>query len=155
MFAIYEPHHAGAVTSDLIGGATQAALFDTGMGISDIQKVAAELTALPIVVLNSHAHPDHVGGNRQFKDILGMDTDFTRASAKNPRIRGGFASQQDEGPRTRAAAAVKHRIAVGCGNVPECRGSAGRGRCSLQRMDPARTSRARLSHPARCRRRGG
>ena len=46
------------------------------MGISDIQKVTAELTALPIVVLDSHTHHDHVGGNWQFKDVLGMDTAF-------------------------------------------------------------------------------
>src|SRR5215468_3287712 len=58
VFAIYEPHQAEEVISYLIIGAKQAALFDTGMGISDIQKVTAELTALPIVVVNSHTHID-------------------------------------------------------------------------------------------------
>ena len=82
VFAIYEPHQAEEVISYLILGTKQAMLFDTGMGISDIQKVTAELTELPIVVLNSHTHLDHVGGNWQFKDVLGMDTDFTRARAK-------------------------------------------------------------------------
>lgn len=91
VFAIYEPHQAEEVISYLIVGAKQAALFDTGMGISDIQKVTAELTALPIVVLNSHTHHDHVGGNWQFKDVLGMDTAFTRASAQ-----GTTAGAQDE-----------------------------------------------------------
>ena len=91
VFAIYEPHQAEEVISYLIAGTKQAALFDTGMGISDIQKVTAELTALPIVVLNSHTHHDHVGGNWQFKDVLGMDTDFTRA-----RARGSTAGAQDE-----------------------------------------------------------
>src|ERR1043165_475434 len=91
VFAIYEPHQAEEVISYLIVGAKQAALFDTGMGISDIQKVTAELTQLPIVVLNSHTHHDHVGGNWQFKDVLGMDTDFTRA-----RARGTTAGLQDE-----------------------------------------------------------
>src|SRR5215813_13151175 len=67
VFAIYEPHQAEEVISYLIVGTKQAALFDTGMGISDIQKVTAELTELPIVVLNSHTHNDHVGGNWQFK----------------------------------------------------------------------------------------
>jgi glyoxylase-like metal-dependent hydrolase (beta-lactamase superfamily II) len=91
VFAIYEPHQAEEVISYLILGTRQAALFDTGMGISDIQKVTAELTRLPIVVLNSHTHVDHVGGNWQFKDVLGMDTDFTRA-----RARGTTAGVQDE-----------------------------------------------------------
>src|SRR5678815_5482328 len=91
VFAIYEPHQAEEVISYLILGTRQAMLFDTGMGISDIQKVTAELTELPIVVLNSHTHLDHVGGNWQFKDVLGMDTDFTRARAK-----GTTAGAQDE-----------------------------------------------------------
>lgn len=91
VFAIYEPHQSEEVMSYLIVGARQAALFDTGMGISDIQKLTAELTGLPIVVLNSHTHHDHVGGNWQFQEILGMDTEFTRASA-----RGTTAGAQDE-----------------------------------------------------------
>jgi glyoxylase-like metal-dependent hydrolase (beta-lactamase superfamily II) len=37
---------------------------------------------LPIVVLNSHTHDDHVGGNWEFSEIYGMDTEFTRFSAK-------------------------------------------------------------------------
>jgi glyoxylase-like metal-dependent hydrolase (beta-lactamase superfamily II) len=91
VFAIYEPQQAEEVISYLILGTRQAMLFDTGMGISDIQKVTAELTELPIVVLNSHTHLDHVGGNWQFKDVLGMDTNFTRARAK-----GTTAGAQDE-----------------------------------------------------------
>jgi glyoxylase-like metal-dependent hydrolase (beta-lactamase superfamily II) len=43
--------------------------------------VTAELTELPIVVLNSHTHSDHVGGNWQFKDVLGMDTDAALIAA--------------------------------------------------------------------------
>jgi len=82
VFAIYEPHQEEEVISYLIVGEKKAALFDTGMGISDIKKVAAELTKLPVVVLNSHTHNDHVGGNWQFDEVLGMDTDFTRENAQ-------------------------------------------------------------------------
>ena len=85
VFAIYEPHQAEEVISYVIVGEKQAALFDTGMGISDIKKVTARLTRLPIVVLNSHTHNDHVGGNWQFKTIYGMDTDFTRENARGSR----------------------------------------------------------------------
>ena len=67
VFAIYEPQQAEEVISYLIIGKKRALLFDTGMGISDIKKVTAELTKLPIVVLNSHTHDDHVGGNWQFE----------------------------------------------------------------------------------------
>ena len=85
VFAIYEPHQAEEVISYLIVGKKRALLFDTGMGISDIRKVAAELTKLPVVVLNSHTHDDHVGGNWQFDTIYGMDTDFTRQNARGSR----------------------------------------------------------------------
>src|SRR5262249_39137916 len=82
VFALYEPRQFEEAISYLIVGRTRAALFDTGMGIGDIQQLTAELTQLPVVVLNSHTHNDHVGGNWQFKDVLGMETDFTRNSAK-------------------------------------------------------------------------
>ncbi len=85
VFAIYEPHQAEETISYLIVGEKQALLFDTGMGISDIRKVTGELTHLPIVVLNSHTHDDHVGGNWQFETVYGMDTDFTRTNAKGSR----------------------------------------------------------------------
>jgi glyoxylase-like metal-dependent hydrolase (beta-lactamase superfamily II) len=85
VFAIYEPHQAEEVISYLITGEKRALLFDTGMGISDIKKVTAELTQLPIIVLNSHTHDDHVGGNWQFDAIYGMDTDFTRNNASGSR----------------------------------------------------------------------
>jgi glyoxylase-like metal-dependent hydrolase (beta-lactamase superfamily II) len=85
VFAIYEPHQSEEVISYLIVGGKQALLFDTGMGISDIRKVTAELTNLPVVVLNSHTHNDHVGGNWQFDTIYGMDTEFTRENARGSR----------------------------------------------------------------------
>ena len=55
------------------------------MGISDVKKVTAELTKLPVVVLNSHTHDDHVGGNWEFASIYGMDTEFTRKNALGSR----------------------------------------------------------------------
>jgi glyoxylase-like metal-dependent hydrolase (beta-lactamase superfamily II) len=85
VFAIYEPHQAEETIAYLIVGERKALLFDTGMGISDIKKVTAELTQLPVVVTNSHTHDDHVGGNWQFDTIYGMDTDFTRKNALGSR----------------------------------------------------------------------
>ncbi|HXL21413.1 MAG TPA: MBL fold metallo-hydrolase, partial [Candidatus Dormibacteraeota bacterium] len=82
VFAIYEPHQSEEVISYLIVGHKQALLFDTGMGIADIRKIVSRLTSRPVVVLNSHTHDDHVGGNWQFDFVYGMDTDFTRANAK-------------------------------------------------------------------------
>jgi glyoxylase-like metal-dependent hydrolase (beta-lactamase superfamily II) len=85
IFAIYEPHQLEEVISYLITGENRALLFDTGMGIGNIKAVVTELTQLPVSVLNSHTHNDHVGDNWRFKDIYGMDTDFTRANARGSK----------------------------------------------------------------------
>ena len=84
-FAIYEPHQAEETISYLIVGTRQAVIFDTGMGISSISTVTRQLTAKPVVALNSHTHNDHVGGNSEFMFVYGMDTDFTRKNARGSR----------------------------------------------------------------------
>jgi glyoxylase-like metal-dependent hydrolase (beta-lactamase superfamily II) len=81
VYAIYEPHQWEEVISYLIVGNDRALLFDTGMGIADIRAVAEQLTRLPIEVMNSHTHPDHIGDNWEFDRILGLDTQYTRDNA--------------------------------------------------------------------------
>jgi len=85
VFAIYEPHQAEETIGYLIVGEKRALLFDTGMGISDVKKLVEGLTKLPVIVLNSHTHDDHVGGNWEFDSVYGMDTEFTRKSALGSR----------------------------------------------------------------------
>ena len=85
VIAIYEPHQSEEVICYLILGTKRAVLFDTGMGISNIRAVVESLTTLPVTVVNSHTHNDHVGDNWRFSDIYGMDTDFTRANAKGSK----------------------------------------------------------------------
>jgi len=82
VFAIYEPLQEEEVISYLILGEKRALLFDTGLGVGGIRAIVQGLTSLPVSVLNSHTHFDHVGGNADFEDVLGMDTDFTRQSAQ-------------------------------------------------------------------------
>jgi glyoxylase-like metal-dependent hydrolase (beta-lactamase superfamily II) len=66
---IAEPLHKERVQSFLIEGIDRAILLDTGMGVGDIRAVAGSLTSLPLSVVNSHAHWDHIGGNWRFNDI--------------------------------------------------------------------------------------
>src|SRR5438445_12226793 len=63
---IGEPGH---VNSFLIEGSSSAVLLDTGLGVADIRAVAMELTGKPLLVVNSHYHFDHSGGNRLFKEV--------------------------------------------------------------------------------------
>lgn len=54
----------------LVLGKEKALLIDTGMGIGSIRKVVESITDLPIVLVNTHCHPDHAGGNAEFEPAL-------------------------------------------------------------------------------------
>ncbi len=82
IYAIYEPGQFDEVISFLIEGRRQALLFDTGLGMGNIRGVVKELTKKDLVVLNSHSHYDHVGGNHQFEIILARNHPFTPEKAK-------------------------------------------------------------------------
>lgn len=59
----------GYCISYLILGKEKALLIDTGFGIADLKSYVEKLTQLPLMVLNTHVHPDHSGGNRQFSTV--------------------------------------------------------------------------------------
>jgi len=63
VIALYEPGQFEEVISFLILGDERALLFDSGLGIGDIASEVRSLTDLDVVLLNSHSHYDHVGGN--------------------------------------------------------------------------------------------
>jgi glyoxylase-like metal-dependent hydrolase (beta-lactamase superfamily II) len=69
LWALREPHHVEGVISYLIEGRERAVLIDTGMGIMNIRPVVEELTELPVLVVNTHSHYDHVGDNHDFNEI--------------------------------------------------------------------------------------
>ena len=81
VFAIYEPRQWEEVISYLIVGQRRALLFDTGIGVGRMRDVVSGLTTLPVTVLNSHTHFDHVGGNADFAEILNVDSEYARANA--------------------------------------------------------------------------
>ncbi len=81
IYAIYEPGQFEEVISFLIVGEQRALLFDTGLGIAKLRPVIATLTNLDVMVLNSHGHYDHIGGNYEFSDIGGVDVAYARERA--------------------------------------------------------------------------
>lgn len=78
VFALVESQQWQEAISYLVVGKTGALLFDTGLGMSPIRPVVESLTKLPVRVLNSHTHYDHVGGNAEFEDVLAVETAYTR-----------------------------------------------------------------------------
>ncbi len=82
VFAIYEPKQFEEVISYLILGEKRVLLFDTGLGVGKISAVVTRLTPLPVTVVNSHTHFDHVGGNAEFRDIWNRDLLYTRKNVR-------------------------------------------------------------------------
>src|SRR5450631_1120094 len=78
-FAIGEPRYYQQNYSYLIVGETRAVLFDSGSGTRDISGVVANLTKLPITVVVSHLHFDHLGGIGPFGHVAMIDLPETRA----------------------------------------------------------------------------
>lgn len=68
-FVISEYFHWEETHCYLLCGTNSAVLIDTGLGVSNIQSVARSLTRLPIAVITTHVHWDHIGGHRYFQDI--------------------------------------------------------------------------------------
>ena len=92
IFVIEEPNHVERVKSFLIVGEDKAILLDTGMGVSHIREVVETLSDLPVTVINSHAHWDHVGGNHLFADVLihPAEADDLTKGFSNERMRAWF-----------------------------------------------------------------
>jgi glyoxylase-like metal-dependent hydrolase (beta-lactamase superfamily II) len=67
--AIYEPYQFEEAISYLVLGEDKGILIDTGTGIGNLKKLVLELTDLPISVVNTHTHWDHIGANSQFDKI--------------------------------------------------------------------------------------
>ena len=82
VFAIYEAKQFEEVISYLILGDQRALLFDTGLGVGHISAVVTRLTKLPVTVVNSHTHFDHVGGNAEFNDIRNRDLPYSRKNMR-------------------------------------------------------------------------
>src|SRR5262249_13684333 len=88
LFVFYEPRHYEETIVNLVIGEHKAALIDTGCGIGNLRKAVEEVTDKPVVVINTHSHPDHLGSNHQFDEIAMFDHPLSR------RVAGEGISQQ-------------------------------------------------------------
>lgn len=63
----------------LVEGTKKAAVIDTGSGFGNLKAVIERLTSLPYIVLNTHGHIDHAGGNGDFGKVYLSEKDFFMA----------------------------------------------------------------------------
>jgi glyoxylase-like metal-dependent hydrolase (beta-lactamase superfamily II) len=82
VYALYEPGQFQEVISYLTIGEEAAAIIDTGYGMGDIKGLAEELTDLPITVITTHTHVDHIAQNHQFDHVAVYDHQFARENAE-------------------------------------------------------------------------
>jgi len=73
-YALSEPRYWQANVSYLLVGSKLALLFDTGPGIYSIRPIVESLTSLPVMVVPSHLHFDHIGRIQEFAHVELLET---------------------------------------------------------------------------------
>jgi len=74
-YVIEEKTPASQALCYLLCGEDAALLVDTGMPFGNMKKVVDSLTDLPVTVVNTHAHVDHIGSNFRFEEICYHEDD--------------------------------------------------------------------------------
>lgn len=59
----------GSQSMYLLEGKEKALLIDTGWGAGNLREYVEKLTDKEIIVVNTHFHPDHAGGNGEFEEV--------------------------------------------------------------------------------------
>lgn len=68
-YAISEYKHWEEPHCYLLIGKDKSLLIDSGLGVGNVFNVVNGLTDLPIEVVTTHVHWDHIGGHKYFKNI--------------------------------------------------------------------------------------
>ena len=66
---IYRIHEPKDIYTTVILGSEKALVIDNGHGFGNVRKVIESITDLPLMVVNTHGHLDHAGGNYLFDEV--------------------------------------------------------------------------------------
>ena len=69
---IWQIAEDNGVYCTLIKGSKTAVLIDTGYGVRNLRAFVEENITTPYIVINSHGHPDHIGGNHWFDTVYSL-----------------------------------------------------------------------------------
>ena len=80
---LYQIKDRLGVLSTLVIGENKALLFDTCYGVGNLKEEVEKITNKPLIVVNSHGHMDHTGGNYQFPEVYLHENDFELVKKHN------------------------------------------------------------------------
>lgn len=83
-FSISEYKHWEETHCYLLCGSEKAVLIDTGLGAANIKEIVDGLTSLPIMVVTTHVHWDHIGGHKYFENIAVHEAEKDWLAVKFP-----------------------------------------------------------------------
>ena len=83
---IYQIKDAMGVLTTLIIGKEKALLIDTGYGLYNLKKYISNITTLPLIVVASHGHMDHTGGNYLFEQVYIDEKDINLCKKHNNKV---------------------------------------------------------------------
>jgi glyoxylase-like metal-dependent hydrolase (beta-lactamase superfamily II) len=67
--AVWMINEPGHVCTWLVAGRDRAFVLDSGLGVRPIRPVAEALCGLPVELVTTHYHFDHVGGHQEFDEL--------------------------------------------------------------------------------------
>ncbi|MDE7130910.1 MAG: MBL fold metallo-hydrolase [Lachnospiraceae bacterium] len=105
---IWQIAEDNGVYCTLIKGSELAVLIDTGFGKRDLRAFVEENISTPYIVINSHGHPDHIGGNYRFETVYALKEEWDVIS---------HFEEKDHKPYNLKEIQIGQRISLGSLNI--------------------------------------
>ena len=85
---VYLMDEAHEATGYLVVGESRACVIDTMNGYNDLYQAVRKLTDKPLIVVNTHGHPDHIFGNVYFDEAYmnPADLPLSRIFTEDPEF---------------------------------------------------------------------
>ena len=116
MEGVYVLRDVGGCCANLVVGKERALLFDTCCGVEDLRGAVEEVTRLPLLVIASHGHFDHVGGSFQFDEVYLSEADFRILERYETKLRAGW--QRDIAESAAKKGRKARLLRAGAGTAP-------------------------------------